>query len=74
MTTDDEFPWEIDDEVEDIYEEMVDDEPTAELVRNDSDKIEENMRAYPDLMRAGEPLPRFPHLAYRDELPLPGGR
>ncbi|MEE2901663.1 MAG: hypothetical protein VYC39_05005 [Myxococcota bacterium] len=74
MTTDDEFLWEIDDEIEDIYEEMVDDEPTAELVRNDSEKIEENMRAYPELMRAAEPLPRFPHLAYRDELPLPGGR
>jgi len=74
MTTDDEFPWEIDDEIEDIYEEMVDDEPTSELIRNDAEKVEENMRAYPHLTRASEPLPRFPHLSYRDELPLPGGR
>ena len=71
---DDEFPWEIDDEIEDIYEEMVDDEPTTDLVSEDASQLASIIGTYPSSIRAMEPMPRFPHLAYRDELPLTGGR
>ena len=72
MTSDDEFPWEIDDEIEDIYEEMVADDPTTDLVK--PNLPDDPISIYPYRLRASEEMPRFPHLAYRDELPLPGGR
>ena len=74
ITEDDEFPWESDDEIEDSYDEMLNEDPTENVAQEDFEQLLESVNTNGKLLRSLQDSPRSGHLAYRDETPISGGR
>lgn len=71
LTTDDEFPWAVDDEIDDIYEAIVADDPGDDLVRDDTDALKGFLARCRPHLRACQPTPRPGHMPFVDETPIP---
>lgn len=73
ITGDDEMPFAIDDEVDDVIREMYDEaeELSTMLVREDSAALQQHLTEARPILRALEPEPRAGHVPFLDETPLP---
>lgn len=75
ISGDDELPWAIDDEVDDVVSEMFDDrhDLTTGLIRDDQREIHDHVERAKPILRATQPLPRPGHSPFFDETPIPRG-
>jgi hypothetical protein len=75
ITGDDEMPFAIDDEVEDVLGEIFDEsqEPSTMLVREDGEELARHLDESKPLLRALEPEPRAGHVPFLDETPIARG-
>ena len=74
VTKDDEFPWARDDEIEDIYEQILEGSPSDGLVREEHEGVLTIASDFAHLLRSSHNLAPLGHVPYRDETPLDGGR
>jgi tetratricopeptide (TPR) repeat protein len=74
ITGDDELPWRIDDEVEDVLSRMKDeDEGHTRDYRSDEQALAAHLERHAGIFRALLPAPRPGHVPFLDETPVPRG-
>jgi tetratricopeptide (TPR) repeat protein len=73
ITGDDELPWTVDDEVDEVLERIFgeDEEMTAGLARDDDGEIRAHAERAKSILRATAKLPRPAHVPFLDETPIP---
>jgi tetratricopeptide (TPR) repeat protein len=71
LTGDDELPWTIDDEVEEMVELIFDDREAADHdAAVDAEALRNHVERFGGLLRAAQPIPRPPHVPFLDETPV----
>lgn len=75
ITGDDELPWALDDEVDEVLGWMFDEDeaPTDMLVKPDGAAWKQHLASAKTLLRAHDPEPRAGHVPFLDETPIPRG-
>jgi hypothetical protein len=71
LTGDDELPWRIDDEVDEMVELIFDSREEADHdAAADPEVLRNHIERFGGLLRAAQPIPRAPHVPFLDETPV----